>query len=117
MRNYEAIEYVLSKFEDGTYRHEDGKIFRGDREVKGTKVGKGKYLSFNVTLNGSKVNPRFHNIIYALEHGIEELKKHETIDHVDGDKYNNRIENLEGCTSLDNSRRWYLRYYDRVAPF
>lgn len=56
-----------------------------------------------VDVNGKNVY--VHLIIFAYFYGIEELKKHETIDHIDGNKFNNRIENLEGCSNEENNKR------------
>lgn len=116
MRNYEHIEEALKQFKNGSYKYEDGKIYSMKRKrfLKGTVKGKGKYLAFSIIHKGIRIKPAFHTVIYALHYGIDELKKHETIDHIDGDKYNNHIANLEGCSVHENNYRWNNRNYDSM---
>lgn len=114
MRNYENIEYFVNRFKEGSYSYENGVVIntRTGNVVKGTKRGKGGYLSFDSeTVGRRRVRAHFHLVIYAYFHGMDELRKYETIDHVNGDKHDNRIENLEGCSVLENNKRWYDRYY------
>lgn len=105
MRNYEKIEFFLREFESGKLRYEDGQLFRKGNFIKGTKKGKGKYLHIGTTKNYKHVYCSVHCLIFAYHHGIDELKKHETIDHINGDKYDNRIENLQGLTRFENSQK------------
>ena len=44
-----------------------------------------------------------HRIIWMLSNGL--LKRNEIIDHIDGDKSNNKIENLQIVTNLINGRK------------
>lgn len=46
-----------------------------------------------------------HTCVFSIFHGISELEKHESIDHIDCNKGNNRIENLEGVTVKENTQR------------
>jgi HNH endonuclease len=101
MRNYESVEYLLKEL---TYK--DGVFYRKDGSVpKPSKTGKGQYYAIAIRKDNKRYRSFVHVLVYALHHGIEELKKHETIDHINGDKYDNRIENLQGLNLLDNSQK------------
>lgn len=100
--NFESIEWALERLRDGRHRYEDGEIISSRTgNPLGFKSGKGGYLGYNVM----KKSVFIHRVVFAYFHGIEELKKHEVIDHIDGNKYNNRIENLRG---LSNAKNVYL---------
>lgn len=69
-----------------------------------TKLGEknnGRYYR----INRRKVSAYEHVVIYAIHHGLEELSKWENLDHIDGNRNNNRIENLEGVSIEENNRR------------
>lgn len=46
-----------------------------------------------------------HLLVYALFNGLASLREVECIDHINANKGDNRIENLEGVTLRENSRR------------
>ena len=100
MRNYEHIEFLLNEL---TYK--DGEFYRKDRVIKQYRSSKGKYLTVEVRKDGKKYRAFSHILIFACHYGISELKKHETIDHINGDKYDNRIENLQGLSRFENSQK------------
>lgn len=97
--NFDNIANALDMIEQGKHWYEDGNIM-SNRTGKslGTHSGKGDYLGYDV--KGKTVF--VHRVVFALHHGIEELKKHEVIDHINGDKYDNRIENLRGLSNSEN---------------
>lgn len=104
-RNYEAIEVLVSLLKSGYLKYEDGQIIGSRGNVIGEKTGKGQYYRIGAMIDGVRYRAFAHLVVYAYFHGMDELKKHETIDHVDGNKYNNRIENLEGCSRSENALR------------
>lgn len=105
MRNYEKIEHFVNQMKEGSLIYKDGSLYRNGRKIEGSKNGKGNYLSIDTKKDMKKVRAFMHLVIFAYFHGIEELKKHETIDHTNGDKYDNRIENLQGMTRFENSQK------------
>jgi HNH endonuclease/Helix-turn-helix domain len=100
MRNYHNIEMVLKELE-----YKDGEFYRNGKLLKQSKSGKGKYYRIEFKKDKVKYGAFTHNVVFALHYGLDELKKHETIDHIDGDKWNNNIENLQGMSNLDNTNK------------
>lgn len=49
-----------------------------------------------------------HRVVWALHY---KENPPEIIDHIDGDKTNNRIENLRGCTNQENTQNWSGKGY------
>ena len=118
-RNHEKLEIFIENYNKGYIEYENGRLFRthknlGDRYKKMTnreemRIGLGKsngrYYRVCASKKGKRYTAYEHVVIFAIHHGIESLKSYETIDHVDGNKYNNKIENLEGVTVEENNRR------------
>lgn len=100
MRNYEHIELLLDELE-----YKDGEFYRKGKIVKPSKSGKGKYYRVQIRKDGTRYGAFVHNLVFAFQHGVDELKKHETIDHINGDKYDNRICNLQGLSRFENSQK------------
>lgn len=91
------IEYIKKFFE---YRN--GLLFWKLKPAKNILIGdEAGYIRTSdgyrsVMLNGK--NYLAHRIVYALHHGCAP----EYIDHIDGDRTNNVIENLRECTNAQN---------------
>lgn len=56
--------------------------------------------------NGKTYN--FHRLVYMYHYGYFP----EFVDHIDGDKENNKIENLRGCTRCENSQNTGIRSHN-----
>lgn len=84
-------EFLTDKF---TYL--DGKLIRNSngKEVKCTKSKWHRYLRLNVD---GKIY-YLHRVIFLYHHGYMP----ELIDHIDGDRYNNKIDNLREATQQQN---------------
>jgi len=106
------MEFV---FENYTLRAtEEGKIERfwkanqkkPDRwkEIKGGKLKKG-YLRINLCLTSGKRNIYVHRLVYLAynqDWDICDSGKENVIDHRDGNRSNNKIENLQNITQQQN---------------
>ncbi len=84
-------EYLLN-----TYTYQDGKLFRksNGKEVICSKSKWHRYL--RISINGKA--EALHRVIFLYHHGY--MPK--ITDHIDGDRYNNRIENLREVTQQQN---------------
>lgn len=78
----------------GTLRH----LWRGTI-LKGSSTKNGKYLALKVWWKGRKHSVYMHRAIWAVYYG--QWPKF-VIDHIDGDRKNNHIENLRDCSQSDN---------------
>lgn len=85
------------------FRYEDGNLVRKDskRVQKPAGSHKGEY---RVTLFNGKTY-KTHRLIFLYHHGYLP----EQIDHIDGDKHNNRIDNLRPCSASENSMNISIR--------
>ena len=83
----------------------DGRLLNTERgtEVK-PFLGTDKYLHFPLTLaDGRKTNKRAHRLVYEAFYGP--LRTNEQIDHLNGIRTDNRLENLEKVTCRENIHR------------
>lgn len=97
------IEYYERAAEILEYDPETGKLIRsfknGRAEEAGTISSRG-YIQVSITIDGKQNKLYSHRIIYFIHHG--DLP--EFLDHIDGDRLNNRIENLRSATKQENNR-------------
>lgn len=73
----------------------DGYILTPTKDAKG-------YLRLRVTLKGKKISYKIHRIV--AEAFIPNPLKKQQVNHVDGNKANNTIANLEWCSNMENSQ-------------
>ncbi len=68
------------------------------------------YCYVSLCKNNVSTTKRVHKLVYAAFHGWEwgdKYDKKHTIDHIDGNKTNNRLDNLDVCTQSENQIRAY----------
>jgi len=63
------------------------------------------YLKVNLNKNGIQKTFKLHRLI--AEHFIKKIDGKEIINHIDGNKRNNNISNLEWCTHSENIKHAY----------
>lgn len=68
--------------------------------LKPTPTGKG-YLQVRFSVDGEKSQPLVHRLVAAAF--LPNPRRLPQINHKDGDKANNRIDNLEWCTASENA--------------
>lgn len=66
---------------------------------------KGKYLFVMLSKNGRYKTKSIHRLI--AEAFIENPNNYNCVNHIDGNKYNNSINNLEWCTTSENNTHAY----------
>ena len=99
---------------------EDGKCYNSNtgKYLLG-QIGKNGYLSYNLTLpNGNKKRYYAHRLVAIAYISNPENKKE--INHIDGNKLNNYIDNLEWVTTQENQQHALqkeLRSFDHIFCF
>tara|TARA_R110002096_G_scaffold161372_1_gene327914 strand:+ start:41 stop:481 length:441 start_codon:yes stop_codon:yes gene_type:complete len=85
------------------YITEDGRVYSNGRQKRWMQpfTRANKYISYSLYLNG-KVNQFLsHRLVMEVYKEASKL----SVDHLDGNRSNNRIDNLEYVTAVENTRR------------
>jgi hypothetical protein len=99
------INIEINNISTSYYITEDGKCFneKTHKFLKG-QIGKNGYISYNLTLpNGSKKRVYAHRLV-ALYYIPNHRKQATEVNHIDGNKINNCIDNLEWVTPSENQQ-------------
>jgi len=94
----------MKKFRGGDYSiTQDGRVFSHKvnkwLEIQTDRVG---YKKISITVDGKRRNMSVHRMV--CETYVPNPDKKPCVNHVDGDKGNNTVENLEWCTHKENTR-------------
>lgn len=98
---------LTQEYLNSLFYYKEGNLYRKVKRKgfnKNSKVGyisKNKYLKTNID---GKIYP-VHRLIFVMHHGYHP----ETIDHIDGNGFNNNIENLRAATYSENCCNAKLR--------
>lgn len=84
-----------------------GRIKSKNRLLKLTN-GMDGYLKISLCLNGINRTFRIHRIVAITF--IPNRKSNPSIDHINGDKHDNRVQNLRWCTAKENSNNPNTKY-------
>lgn len=90
--NEEETDYFVSS---------DGRIFK---EITPSKNGNG-YAMVTIYKNGIGYTKSVHRIVAKAF--LQKVKGKEYINHINGDKMDNRLENLEWCTPHENTEHYH----------
>ena len=95
-------EYVLSAFDyqDGNLIRKTGRVNEIGQIAGCVHKGKG-YIHVKIKAKAFKA----HRLVFLYHHGYLP----ECVDHIDGDKTNNKIENLRAATKEENCRNQKVR--------
>ena len=98
--NIRSVDRVIysDKLHIGTKRELKGKMLK-------PYVNSHGYLALTLTKNGNEKLLRVHRIV--AEAFIKNPNNYDQVNHIDGDKTNNKIENLEWCNNQYNVNHAY----------
>jgi hypothetical protein len=97
------IETYLNRITEGYYRVVDGQLYRNGKKL-GT-IGKNGYIEYR----SSNKRVYAHRLMYAYYNGLDNLDSKLSINHIDGNKLNNKKENLEQISLSENSKhQWKI---------
>lgn len=82
-----------------------GSVKRDNKLLKACKAGQGNYLKVSLH-NKEKVKQIYIHRLVAI-HFLENPKNKYSVNHKDGDRYNNRVDNLEWATGSEQNNHAY----------
>jgi len=90
---------------EGYYQIDDyGKVF-SVRSGKTLSTSNGRYKTVTLSVDGVMKTHHIHRLVYLTYLG--EIPEGKVINHIDGDRYNNHISNLECVTQKENIEHAY----------
>ena len=104
IKSYNTSHVTLENLCEYFEYHKDGYLINKKARGRTAKIGQrtcGENVKTYRQVLLNKVPTREHRIIWALHHGYWPL----VIDHIDGDRLNNKIENLQDVDHKTNIRR------------
>ena len=109
MRIPESERPALLAYLKKSYRYEDGGIVNRQtgRRRKANRTNRG-YLQICFRFKGIIYEIKIHRIVWAL---CNDRLPTQTIDHINGDRLDNRIENLREVTMSDNRLNMLLPWW------
>ena len=110
-------QIIVNNISTWYYITEDGRCYnsRTNKYLKGQENCKNHYFSYNITLpDGSKKRLYAHRLVAEafLEKPLN-IKKNQ-VNHIDGNKLNNKVDNLEWATAAENCQHSYNNELKKV---
>ena len=98
----EQQELLLRMKKNYTYDTKSGRLTssRYGRAIRGAKINKGRYLGVGCIMNKKYVHVFLHHAVWAVCKGCWPKQQ---LDHINGNKYDNRIENLREVNGSENN--------------
>jgi hypothetical protein len=110
VNGYEGLYEVSNYGKVKALRKFSGTCFRDERILSMNRITKDGYIHVALTKNGKVLDTRLHKVV--AENFVENPDKKETVNHIDGNKLNNRADNLEWADrreQLDHAYRLKLK--------
>lgn len=107
--NYDAVSGKISWKENGL-RNQTWNSRYANKEIE--CIGTHGYICFNFTYLGKKYHLLAHRVCYAIFNKSWPI---DDIDHIDGDKTNNRPENLRNVTKRQNNYNIRVRKNNKIG--
>lgn len=106
MEVWKKINGYNGRYEISNFGNVKSNIYKKPRNLKLIKMKIGYY---RVSLQyGKIVKPNYVHRLVA-EHFLNKKENHECVNHKDGNKLNNHVDNLEWCTKAENNKHaWDL---------
>lgn len=99
LKDYILKHYDYSRENGVIINKQNGKVLRGKRQSCG-------YLCVNIWIKGKRKNIYYHHVVFLLNH----KRLPSMIDHINGIKTDNRIENLREVTDSENQMNRLLKW-------
>lgn len=116
-------QIIINNISTNYFITEDGKCYNNKtgKYLKGQENVKNGYFSFNLTLpDGSKKRYLAHRLVAKVFIPNDNPKEKTEVNHIDGNKLNNCVDNLKWVTPSENQRHVVeneLRKFDHVYCF
>lgn len=113
-------QIIVDNISTNYYITEDGKCFNSitNKYLKGQVNYKNGYLSYNLTMPDGSMKRLYAHRLVATTYIVNDNKQYTCVNHKDGNKLNNCVDNLEWCNysmnnhhAVDNELRVYKHVY------
>ncbi|WP_373786512.1 NUMOD4 domain-containing protein [Jeotgalibaca porci] len=109
IKNYEGFYEVSNlgrvRSVDRVVRYKDGRMYKYPSKLIKHKADKRGYLYVGLNKSGKKSSKRVHRLV--TETFLPVRGKNLEVNHIDGNKNNNKLSNLEWVTSSENTLKGY----------
>lgn len=104
--NTKNDKYIFELLSNPSFKiSKEGKITHDGQEQK-YRLNRNGYPFYRITREDRKIDLLIHRMVWAV-FGDEPLKEGYVINHKDGNKENNNINNLEQVSQADNNKHMY----------
>lgn len=93
VKGYEGLYEVSNYGKIKSLRRWSGSCYKKETELSTKRLSKDGYVRIALSKDNKKHETKMHRIV--AEHFIENLNNKQTVNHIDGNKLNNRVDNLE----------------------
>ena len=103
-RQYKNSNYWIS---------DEGKCYNSQTKHLLSPIKSGNYYKYCFSINGEKSSALIHKLVYSLFR--DDYDEQKQINHIDGNKQNNVLDNLELITSQQNILHSYYILYNNIS--